>query len=168
MLIYEAVLVLFEHLKHKRIYEPFRGSGRSGELLRTYRFREVFHPMTNFLNRTERMKPQDYDIVISHPPRSLLRRIVSILVTLKKPFALWVPAEVLTRRYCPKEDVQIIVVRGEIRYSGRKKPTRTRSLWLCWKMKLKNTLAFTAAYNRSPETKTPQSAKKQPKEQRPP
>jgi len=143
MQIYEAILPILGHHKKARVYEPFRGSGKSGNLLASSGFKKVIHPMTNFLNEDERPSPREYDIIISHPPRSLLRQIFIILKKLKKPFCLWCPAGVVTRKYCPKEDVQVIIVRGEIVYDGYKKPSRTRSVWVCWKMNLKQQLAYT-------------------------
>jgi len=143
MEVYKAVLPLLSHHKDSRVYEPFRGSGRSGRLLVEWGFTKVIHPMTNFLNASQRLQPGDYDVVISHPPRSLLRRIFAILTSLKKPFCLWCPAGVLTREYCPRDHVQVVIVRGEYRYDGYKKPSRTRSIWVCWRMNLKSQLAFT-------------------------
>ena len=142
MAIYYSVLPLFSHWKNSTVYEPFRGSGRSARVLRDFGFKKVIHPQANFLNKDHRVPSQEFDLIISHPPRSLLKKIFKILLKIDKPFALWVPAAVATRDYCPKDKVQLVVLRGKLIYDDWKKPPRTQSLWLCWRMNLDSSLSF--------------------------
>ena len=125
--IYHSVLPLFSHWKKARVYEPFHGSGKSAQVLRKFGFKKVIHPQTNFLDKNQREPDLDYDIVISHPPRSLLKKIFKVLLRIGKPFALWVPTAVVTRDYCPKDHVQLIVIRGKLIYDDWKKPPELKA-----------------------------------------
>tara|TARA_R110000824_G_scaffold63373_1_gene166703 strand:- start:57 stop:563 length:507 start_codon:yes stop_codon:yes gene_type:complete len=76
----------------KVIWEPFFGDGKSGEYLRDLGH-EVIHENTDFFEDNQG------DIVVSNPPFSKSKEVITRLKQLDKPFILIMPSNKINTQY---------------------------------------------------------------------
>jgi hypothetical protein len=126
--------------KDKVIWEPFYGSGASGQNLRSLGF-QVYHQKEDFFENNHG------DIIVTNPPFSTKQKILRRLKELDKPFVVILPASVLGTKFLSElfPDIQVIVPKGRINFV--KEGEQTKSAWFasffyCWKMNLPRDLVF--------------------------
>jgi hypothetical protein len=126
--------------KDKILWEAFYATGASGEHLRSLGF-QVYHEQEDFF------QVNHGDIIVSNPPFSLKKQVLTRLKALGKPFALLLPASVLGTKMLSDlfPDIQILVPKGRI--SWVKNGVQTNSVWFasffyCWKLNLPKNLVF--------------------------
>ena len=130
--------------KDKVISEPFYGDGKSGEYLKTLGF-DVIHQEEDFFENDRG------DIVVSNPPFSLSKEVLTTLADREKPFILILPCSKLTTQYFRNlfsnndDPIQIIIPRKRIHFEkliNGKKPDNWKNacnfdcFYYCWKIGL--------------------------------
>jgi hypothetical protein len=127
--------------KDKIIWEPFFGDGTSGEYLRELGFEVIHKPIDFFQHNVG-------DIVVSNPPFSQSKNVLSRLRELDKPFILILPFSKLNTSYIrenykddglqiiiPRKRIQFIkMVNGEI--TEQKNSCNFDCLYFCYRMNL--------------------------------
>jgi len=136
--------------KDKVIWEAFYGDGKSGQYLQDMGF-NVIHDQDDFF------KSDKGDIVISNPPFSKSKDVLSRLVLLDKPFILILPSSKINAQYVrnlfkDKEDkLQIIIPKKRIHFEKHIdgiKPEKWRNacffdcFYYCWKMNLERDIIW--------------------------
>lgn len=126
--------------KDKVIWEAFYGTGASGHHLRSLGF-QVIHENEDFFEHDKG------DIIVSNPPFSKKKAILTRLKELNKPFAILLPASVLGTKMLSElfPDIQVVVPHGRISFI--KNGTQTNAVWFasffyCWKLGLPKDLVF--------------------------
>ena len=130
--------------KDKIIWEAFYGDGKSGDYLKELGF-NVIHNDNDFFENNEG------DIVVSNPPFSKSKEILTRLVELDKPFILILPSSKINTQYVrnlfkDKEDkLQIIIPRKRIHFEKQidgQRPLNWKNacnfdcFYYCWKINL--------------------------------
>ena len=96
--------------KDKVIWEAFMGDGKSGEYLKELGL-NVIHNDNDFFESNEG------DIVVSNPPFSKSKEIMTRLKELDKPFILILPCSKICTQYCREyfkdTELQIIIPKKE-------------------------------------------------------
>jgi len=128
--------------KNRIIWEPFYGDGKSGEYLEKLGF-NVIHNQNDFF------KSNEGEIVVSNPPFSQKKEVLTRLKQLDKPFILILPASTITTQYVRelfKDDkLQIIIPRRRIQFDKKingKTPENWKNacnfdcFYYCYKMEL--------------------------------
>ena len=123
--------------KNRIIWEPFYGDGKSGEFLRKLGF-EVIHENKDFFLHNEG------EIVVSNPPFSIKKEVLTRLKELGKPFILLLPTATQQTKYFQGlfgSEIQIIHPNGRINYCERDTGTVVKgcsfdTVYFCWKMNL--------------------------------
>ena len=97
--------------KDKIIWEPFMGDGKSGDCLKSLGF-QVIHNNEDFFTSNEG------DIVVSNPPFSKSKEIITRLKELNKPFILILPSNKINTQYFRilKDQIQIIIPKKRIHF----------------------------------------------------
>tara|TARA_R100000541_G_scaffold4007_2_gene11293 strand:+ start:2594 stop:3094 length:501 start_codon:yes stop_codon:yes gene_type:complete len=97
--------------KDKIIWEPFMGDGQSGDCLRELGF-DVVHNDEDFFTSNEG------EIVVSNPPFSKSKEIITRLKELNKPFILILPSNKINTQYFRilKNEIQIIIPKKRIHF----------------------------------------------------
>ena len=127
--------------KDKIIWEPFFGDGTSGEYLRELGFEVIHKPIDFFQHNVG-------DIVVSNPPFSQSKNVLSRLRELDKPFILILPLSKINTSYIrenykddglqiiiPRKRIQFIkMVNGEI--TEEKNSCNFDCLYFCYRMNL--------------------------------
>lgn len=132
---------IIEYIPKKAVvWEPFYGSGASGDHLRSLGL-NVIHQKEDFFvaNRG--------DIILTNPPFSKKKEVLLRLKELNKPFAVLLPASVLGTKMMASlfPDIQVIIPNGRISFI--KNGTQTKgvwfaSFWYCWKLGLPKDILF--------------------------
>ena len=100
--------------KNKIIWEAFYGDGESGNHLTELGYNVIHEPRDFF---TE--PPDEWDIIVSNPPFSQSKEILSKLLDYDKPFILIMPSSKINTSYfrvC-KERIQIIIPKKRIHFT---------------------------------------------------
>jgi hypothetical protein len=135
-----------QHLipKDKDIWESFYGDGKSGEYLRELGF-NVIHDKDDFFENNKG------DVVVSNPPFSKSKEILTRLVQLNKPFILILPSSKINTQYIrnlfknQNDKLQIIIPRKRIHFEKNidgKIPDNWKNacnfdcFYYCWKINL--------------------------------
>ena len=124
----------------KVIWEAFYGDGKSGEYLTELGF-DVIHKEVDFF------KNDLGDIVVSNPPFSKSKEVITRLKELEKPFILILPSNKINTQYfrIMKNEIQIIVPPKRIHFEKQingEKPKNWRNacyfdcFYYCYKMNL--------------------------------
>ena len=127
--------------KDKIIWEPFFGDGTSGEHLRELGFEVIHKPIDFFQHNVG-------DIIVSNPPFSQSKNVLSRLKELDKPFILILPSSKINTSYIrenykddglqiiiPRKRIQFIkMVNGEI--TEQKNSCNFDCLYFCYRMNL--------------------------------
>jgi len=132
----------------KLIWEAFYGDGKSGNDLTNMGFRVIHEPIDFFTNDLG-------DIVISNPPFSKKKEVLTRLKELNKPFILILPAPTIFTQYVrmlfQDERLQIIIPRRRIQFDkliNGERPKNFKSdcnfncFYYCWKMNLPKDIVF--------------------------
>jgi len=104
-----------QHLipKDKVIYEPFYGDGKSGDYLKELGFKVIHEPVDFFENNLG-------DIIVSNPPFSKSKEILTRLKQLDKPFILILPSSKINTQYVREnyknQGLQIIIPKSRIHF----------------------------------------------------
>jgi len=130
--------------KDKVIWEAFYGDGKSGEYLTELGF-NVIHEEKDFFNNDLG------EIIISNPPFSKKKEVLTRLKELNKPFIMIMPCSTLTTQYFRKlfaegdDRIQIIIPRKRIHFVkliNGKRPENWKNacnfdcFYFCYKMNL--------------------------------
>lgn len=107
----------WENIRHlipqnKTIWEPFYCDGTSGKHLQELGF-DVIHEDIDFFENNKG------DIVVSNPPFSLTKQIVTRLYELDKPFILILPCQKINTSYFRQlkdTNIQIVIPRKRIQF----------------------------------------------------
>ena len=135
-----------QHLipKDKDIWEAFYGDGKSGEYLRELGFNVIYDKDDFFENNKG-------DVVVSNPPFSKSKEILTRLVQLNKPFILILPSSKINTQYIrnlfknQNDKLQIIIPRKRIHFEKNidgKIPDNWKNacnfdcFYYCWKINL--------------------------------
>ena len=132
----------------KVIWEAFYGDGTSGNDLSDMGFRVIHEPIDFFTNDLG-------DIVVSNPPFSKKKEILTRLKELNKPFILILPVPTITTQYVrmlfQDERIQIIIPRRRIHFEKHingERPVNWKNscyfdcFYYCWKMNLPKDIVF--------------------------
>jgi len=134
--------------KDKVIWEAFAGNGDSSKYLGELGF--------NVVCKEEDFFDSDYgDIIITNPPFSLKKEVLTKLKELGKPFMIICPSAMImtqyTRKLFSKEKLQIIIPRRRIHFiktddDGNILPTENKCnfdcFYYCWKMNLEQDIVW--------------------------
>lgn len=130
--------------KDKIIWEAFYGDGKSGDYLNELGF-NVIHNDNNFFENNEG------DILVSNPPFSQSKEVLTRLVELNKPFIMILPSSKINTQYVrnlfkDKDDkLQIIIPRKRIHFEKQvngqtplnwKNACNFDCFYYCWKINL--------------------------------
>ena len=128
----------------KIIWEPFYGDGNSGKYLQELGF-QVIHESEDFFVTNKG------DIIVSNPPFSLVKEVLTRLKELDKPFILIMPSSKINTQYMRNlfkdsaDKLQIIIPRKRIQFIklvDGKVPETFRNacnfdcFYYCWKLNL--------------------------------
>jgi len=133
---------------NKIIWEPFYGDGTSGKILCELGF-EIIHEKEDFFENNKG------EIVISNPPFSLKKEIITRLVELNKPFILLMPVATMYCNYVRDligDELQIMIPRKRIHFNklvdGKATETSKCNFdcaFFCWRMNLPRDLIYLEA-----------------------
>lgn len=128
--------------KDKVIWEAFYGDGESGKYLTELGFNTIHEEVDFFENNLG-------EIIISNPPFSLSKEVLTRLKELGKPFVMILPSSKINTQYFRKlfaeENIQIIIPRKRIHFvklvngekpEGWKNACNFDCFYYCWKMEL--------------------------------
>jgi len=134
--------------KDKVIWEAFYGDGESGKYLKELGFNTIHEDIDFFEN-------DKGDIVVSNPPFSLSKEVLTRLKELGKPFIMILPSSKINTQYFRKlfseENIQIIIPRKRIHFvklvdgkpvEGWKNACNFDCFYYCWKMDLKKDIIW--------------------------
>jgi hypothetical protein len=138
-----------QHLipKDKVIWEPFYGDGQSGNHLTELGFDVIHEPVDFFENDLG-------DMIVSNPPFSKSKEVMSRLKNLDKPFILILPTQKLNTSYLRENykntELQIIIPRKRIQFikcvNGEKVESKNACsfdcYYYCYKMNLPKDLIW--------------------------
>ena len=127
--------------KDKVIWESFYGDGKSGTFLQELGF-DVIHEPIDFFEENKG------EIIVSNPPFSKSKQVMSRLYELDKPFIIIFPAQKINTSYMRKwkdRNLQIIIPRKRIHFlkvvdgkpvEGWKNQTAFDCFYYCYKINL--------------------------------
>tara|TARA_Y100000592_G_scaffold28330_1_gene45001 strand:+ start:2284 stop:2787 length:504 start_codon:yes stop_codon:yes gene_type:complete len=135
--------------KNKIIWEAFYGDGKSGDYLKELGF-NVIHEKVDFFENDLG------EIIITNPPFSKCKEIISRLKELDKPFILIMPSSKICTSYIRNNflndnRLQIIIPRKRIHFTKHidgKIPDNWKNacnfdcFYYCWKINLKNSITW--------------------------
>jgi len=135
--------------KDKVIWEPFYGDGKSGEYLREITGNEVIHEPVDFFENDLG------EVIVSNPPFSKSKEVMTRLAELDKPFIIIMPAAKLCTSYFREnfknKGLQIIIPRKRIHFTklvDGKMPENWKNacsfdcFYYCYKIGLKNDIVW--------------------------
>lgn len=131
--------------RDKVIWEPFYGNGDSGRYLKELGF-NVIHENIDFFENNKG------DIIVSNPPFSKKKEVITRLKELNKPFILLMPCSTLTCSYMREmigNEIQIIIPRRRIQFDKWEGGTLTNNgrcnfdcFFYCYKMGLTHSINY--------------------------
>lgn len=136
--------------KDKVIWEAFYGDGNSGNILTELGFKDVIHQDIDFFTNDLG------EIVVSNPPFTLIKEVLTRLVELDKPFILIMPSSKINTQYFRKifskndDKIQIIIPKKRIQFqklvNGKIEKSKSSCnfdcFYYCWKMNLPNDIVW--------------------------
>lgn len=145
----------WEDIKHiipedKVIWEAFYGDGKSGNRLRELGFKTIHEPIDFFENDRG-------DIIVSNPPFSKSKEVLTRLVKLQKPFILILPSSKINTQYCralfkdQEDKLQIVIPKKRIHFEkqiegevpkGWKNACNFDCFYYCWKINLERDITW--------------------------
>lgn len=148
---WEDVQHLINKDEYQTIYEPFYGDGTSGQILKELLpSKDIIHQQSNFYDE---YKQHSFDIIVTNPPFSDFKKVMSTLKQIDKPFMLILPASKLFTNTIRNEfkDIQIVIPRRRIQFlkmvDGEVDPNQPKKcnfecFYYCYKMNLPHDLMF--------------------------
>lgn len=134
--------------KDEVIWEPFYCDGQSGKDLRALGFTVIHEPVDFY-------KEPRGDVVVSNPPFSTTKQVLTQLVEWNKSFILILPASKITTQYfralfAGDTRLQIIIPKKRIQFTKKKRDgTLERGgncnfdcLYVCWQIGLSNSITW--------------------------
>ncbi len=136
--------------KNKILWEAFYGNGDSGRYLRELGF-DVIQQDIDFFNNDKG------DVIISNPPFSKTKEVLTRMLVLDKPFILIMPSSKINTQYFKKlfseneNKIQIIIPKHRIHFVklvNGEKPKDWKNacyfdcFYYCWKMNLPEDILF--------------------------
>ncbi len=136
--------------KDKTLWEAFYGDGTSGTFLKEMGYDTIHEDIDFFENNKG-------DIVVSNPPFSLSKEVLTRLKEINKPFILIMPSSKINTQYFRKlfstddDPIQIIVPRRRIHFQklvDGKRPEKWKNacnfdcFYYCWKIGLKRDIIW--------------------------
>jgi len=127
--------------KDKVIWEAFMGDGKSGEYLKELGF-DVIHNDNDFFESNEG------DIVVSNPPFSKGKEVITRLKNLDKPFIMILPSSKINTQYFRlfKNEIQIIIPTKRIQFVKNGNELQNSCnfdcFYYCYKMNLKKDIIW--------------------------
>lgn len=136
--------------KDKIIWEAFYGDGKSGDYLKELKF-NVIHEKIDFFNNNKG------DIIVSNPPFSKSKEVLSRLVELNKPFILILPSSKINTQYVrnlfkdQEDKLQIIIPRKRIHFTKKvngeipenwSNSCNFDCFYYCWKINLERDILW--------------------------
>jgi hypothetical protein len=122
------------------VWDPFYGSGASGDHLRSMGL-NVIHQKEDFF------AVDRGDFVLTNPPFSKKKEVLTRLKELGKPFLVLLPASVLGTKMLRTlfPDIQVLIPNGRISFV--KNGTQTKAVWFAsfwygWKLRLPRDITF--------------------------
>jgi len=142
----------WEDIKHiipkdKVIWEAFYGDGESGKYLTELGFNTIHEEVDFFENNLG-------EIIVSNPPFSLSKEVLTRLKELGKPFIMILPSSKINTQYFRElfaNKIQIIIPRKRIHFvklvngekpEGWKNSCNFDCFYYCWKMGLKKDIIW--------------------------
>lgn len=126
---WEAIAIYLP--RDKLLWEAFYGDGKSGQYLQELGF-QVIHQNEDFF------LVNHGDIVVSNPPFSKKKDVLSRLWELQKPFVLLMPYEVLFYKYFEpfRAELSLMIPNERVSFlkDGVEKKFNFNCVWFCWKM----------------------------------
>ena len=134
--------------KNKVIWEAFYGDGKSGKYLEELGFNTIHEPIDFFENNKG-------DIIVSNPPFSKSKEIITRLKQLDKPFIIIMPSSKINTSYMREnfmnKGLQIIIPRKRIQFTklvNGKKPENFKNacnfdcFYYCYKIGLEKDIIW--------------------------
>jgi hypothetical protein len=136
--------------ENKKIWEAFYGDGESGNILTKMGF-DVIHKKVDFF------KNNLGEIIVSNPPFTMKKEVLTRLKELGKPFMLIMPSSTINTQYMRKlfgndaNPIQLIIPRKRIQFiklvngkrmEGQKQRCNFDCFYYCWKMNLPRDLIW--------------------------
>ena len=134
--------------KDKVLWEAFYGDGKSGGFLRELGFNVIHEPVDFFTNDLG-------EVIVSNPPFSLSKEVITRLKELDKPFILIMPSSKINTSYFRdnfmNRGLQIVIPRKRIHFEklvDGKKPDNWRSacnfdcFYYCYKIGLERDITW--------------------------
>jgi hypothetical protein len=136
--------------KDKVIWEAFYGNGKSGTYLRELGFNTIHEDLDFFTENRG-------DIIVSNPPFSKSKEVLTRLKELNKPFIMILPASKVTTQYVralfkdDEDKLQLIIPRSRIHFDkqingetpeGWKNACYFDCFYYCWKIGLPRDLLW--------------------------
>ena len=132
-----------DYIPKKKIWEAFYGDGNSGNHLTELGF-DVIHEARDFFTE----QPDEWDIIVSNPPFSKAKEVMSKMLEYDKPFIMIMPSSKINTSYFrtwKDKGLQIIIPRKRIHFTklvDGKVPDKWKSscnfdcFYYCYKMDL--------------------------------
>lgn len=135
--------------KDKIIWEAFYGDGKSGDYLKELGFDTIHEPIDFFENDRG-------DIIVSNPPFSKSKEVLTRLVQLQKPFILILPSPKIVTLYVrnlfknQEDKLQIVIPRKRIHFEKhidgekveQKNACNFDCFYYCWKINLERDITW--------------------------
>tara|TARA_R110000796_G_scaffold85367_1_gene185321 strand:- start:295 stop:777 length:483 start_codon:yes stop_codon:yes gene_type:complete len=127
--------------KDKVIWECFMGDGKSGQYLEELGFDVI-------ANDNDFFQSDEGDIVVSNPPFSKAKDVITRLKELDKPFILILPSSKINTQYFRlfKNQIQIIIPRNRIQFVKNGNELQNKCnfdcFYYCYKMNLKKDIIW--------------------------
>ncbi len=137
--------------KDKVIWEAFYGDGQSGNYLTELGCKEVIHGHIDFF------KNDKGEVLISNPPFSKKKEVLTRLKELGKPFIMIMPSSTINTQYMRnlfadnKDPIQIIIPRKRIQFiklvdgkpvENQRSACNFDCLYICYKINLPNDITW--------------------------
>jgi hypothetical protein len=130
-----------DYIPKRVIWEPFYGDGKSGTYLRELLDTEVIHEDVDFY------ESDHGEVVVSNPPFSDVKNVLTRLKILGKPFILIMPSSKMNTQYFRSlfmdENIQIIIPKKRIQFQKMVDGNAVESdncnfdcFYYCWKINL--------------------------------
>ena len=127
--------------KDKVIWECFMGDGKSGQYLEELGFDVI-------ANDNDFFESDEGDIVVSNPPFSKAKDVITRLKELDKPFILILPSSKINTQYFRlfKNQIQIIIPRNRIQFVKNGNELQNSCnfdcFYYCYKMNMKKDITW--------------------------
>ena len=127
--------------KDKVIWECFMGDGKSGQYLEELGFDVI-------ANDNDFFQSDEGDIVVSNPPFSKAKDVITRLKELDKPFILILPSSKINTQYFRlfKNQIQIIIPRNRIQFVKNGNELQNSCnfdcFYYCYKMNMKKDITW--------------------------